>query len=67
MIKTKYKNSQNQEVIFFGLDKENIRRLKKGDPIYIKGRDIGISQDIAIAYADTLSEIQKEYNIPHVN
>ena len=46
--------------ILLGLDKENIKRLKEGAPILIKGSDIGLEVNVLIAYGDTLSDIQKE-------
>ena len=52
--------------ILLGLDKENVKRLKEGAPILIKGSDIGLELNILITYGDTLSDIQKEFGLPAV-
>jgi hypothetical protein len=49
--------------ILLGIDKENVKRLKKGSPILVKGDDIGLKEDIIIAYGDTLKNITDELNI----
>jgi len=62
MIKARIKNN-----VLLGVDKENVKRLKQGKPIRVKGSDLGIEVDIFIVYGNTLSDIQKEFNLPSVN
>ena len=50
--------------ILLGLDKTNVKRLKQGQPIFIKGSDIGLEKDIYILYGNSLKDIQKECNLP---
>ena len=52
-------------LIGLGLTSENIRRLKKGDPIIVKGSTIGKNDDILIFYgkheSDLLKTLKSEY------
>lgn len=56
-----------KDIVFLGLDKENLKKLKQGDPILIDGEIFGIDKKIFIAYGETLCDIQKEYKLPSVN
>jgi len=44
----------------FGLDAENLRRLKKGEPIVVDLGELGGAGRVLITYGDTLSEIVDE-------
>lgn len=59
MIKAKIGNT-----LLFGIDSENVKRLKEGKPIHIKGADVQLDCDIFIAYGDTLKDIAKEFDLP---
>lgn len=67
MIKAKITKQNGKQVILLGIDKENVKRLRKNKPIYIKGSDLLIDDDICIAYGNTLEDIMKEFNIPGIN
>lgn len=47
-------------LIILGIDAENVRRLKAGQPILKALAQHGGTDDIAIVYGDTLADIQKE-------
>lgn len=47
-------------LIILGIDAENVRRLKAGQPILKSLAQHGGTDDIAIVYGDTLDDIQKE-------
>lgn len=59
MIKIKTKDGK----VILGLEKENIKRLKQGKPIHIKGSDLGIENDIYIVYGNTKNDIMKDLNL----
>jgi predicted SpoU family rRNA methylase len=44
----------------FGIDAENVRRLKEGKPIYVDLRPMGGSDVFMLMYGDTLEDIEKE-------
>lgn len=52
--------------VLLGIDKENVKRLKEGKPIYVKGDSIGIENDICIAYGDSLQDIAEEFGLTTV-
>lgn len=62
MIKAKSKDG----LIILGIDKENVKRLQEGQPIYVRGQDLAIANDIVIVYGETTAAIQKDLNIPPV-
>ena len=47
-------------VFLLGLDAENVRRLKTGEPILICLAELGGTDDVVIVYGETLADIQKE-------
>lgn len=57
MIKFTVKNSKT---VGFGLSEENINRLKNGQPILVRGVEIGITNDILIFYGKTEEVIMKD-------
>lgn len=56
MLKARLSNG----VFILGLDAENIKRLKEGRPIMVSLAALGGTDDIAIMYGETLSDIQAE-------
>ena len=56
-----------KDLVLLGIDAENVKRLKAGKPILVKGESIGLEADIWIAYGDTLAAICKKYNLPSVH
>lgn len=58
MIKAKFKGV-NGDIIVLGIDAENVKRLKDGKPIHVKGTDIDTDSDIYIVYGHTLDDIAK--------
>jgi len=61
MLKLKFKNK-----IVLGLDKTNIERLTKGQPIHIQAKDLKIEDDIYIVYGDSLLDIAKDFKVEHL-
>ena len=43
------------------IDKENIKRLKKGEPIKVIGSDIGIKNDIYIEFSHDINKTAKKF------
>lgn len=49
--------------VLLGIEAGNIKRLKEGKPIMVKGADIGKDFDIFIMYGDTINDILKQLKI----
>lgn len=49
----------SNNLIGLGLTSENIKRLKQGQPILIKGSEIGKNENILICYGDHESDVIK--------
>lgn len=47
-------------LVFLGIVEENVRRLKAGKPILVRGAEIDIDYDICIAYETTHEKFTKE-------
>jgi hypothetical protein len=47
-------------LFILGMDAENVRRLKMGEPIVISLAELGGTDDICIMYGETLDDIKKE-------
>lgn len=47
-------------LIILGIDAENVKRLKSGQPILVALAELGGHDDVCIMYGDTLADIQKE-------
>lgn len=43
-----------------GIDAENVRRLKKGQPIRVDLGELGGTDQVFIMYGETLQDIQRE-------
>lgn len=43
-----------------GIDAENVKRLKKGQPIIVCLAELGGTDDVLIMYGDTLQDIKNE-------
>lgn len=59
MIRAKGRDRNGRPVYYMGIDDENIRRLKQGDPIAFHGEELGITGMIVICYG-TMQEIAGE-------
>jgi hypothetical protein len=57
MIKFKATSEKGQELLGFGITAKNVERLKKGDPIFICGRDMDLPFDVIILYGETEQEM----------
>jgi hypothetical protein len=44
----------------FGLDAENVKRLKEGKPIVICLAELGGTDDVVIMYGETIDDIKRE-------
>lgn len=61
MIKFKAFNERKERFfIGIGLSDENVERLKKQQPMYINGSEIGCEQDILIMYGKTEQSMYNE-------
>lgn len=47
-------------LFIFGLDAENIRRLKAGMPIHVELDSMGGQDRFVLIYGDTLDDVKKE-------
>lgn len=45
------------------VDKENVKRLKQGKPIFIEGAELGLDYDIFIMYGETLADIADQIGV----
>jgi hypothetical protein len=50
-------NGAEKPLIGFGISEENVKRLKKGMPILINLKEMGIEADILIFYGETEAEM----------
>jgi hypothetical protein len=50
MIKFKAAGSSDREIVGFGLTEKNIEHLKKGNPIFVMGLEMGLPFDVTIFY-----------------
>ena len=50
----------SNESFLLGIDAENVRRLKAGQPIVIDLRSMGGHDTVLIVYGETLDDIAKE-------
>lgn len=51
------------KTIILGLERGNIERLKAGDPIEIKGEEVGANRNILIVYGDTVVDIAHDLGL----
>lgn len=56
MIRARLTNGE----FLFGLDAENVRRLKDGQPIVINLQPLGGTDRLMLMYGETLADIMKE-------
>lgn len=50
----------NDGTFILGIDAENVRRLRRGQPIVVCLAELGGTDDVLIMYGDTLQDIQSE-------
>jgi hypothetical protein len=50
MIKFKAASSSGREILGFGLTEQNIQQLKKGNPVFVMGPEMGLPFDVTIIY-----------------
>jgi len=50
-------------IFILGVDAENIKRLKQGEPIKVDLSDLGGSDTVVITYGNTMAEIQSELEV----
>ncbi len=62
MIRAKGRDRTGRPVYYLGIDDENIRRLKLGDPIAFNGEELGITGTVIICYG-TMQEIAGEMGL----
>lgn len=62
MIRAKGRDRTGRTVYYLGIDDENVRRLKAGDPIAFAGEELGISGTVVICYG-TMQQIAGEMGL----
>lgn len=60
MIKFKLTTDDGKVKLGLGISDENVRRLKRGEPIYVNLNEMGIEAELMIMYGRTEAEIVKE-------
>lgn len=53
MLKLKGTKPDGREFILLGLERRNIERLIEGDPILVKGEQLGVTIDVLIFFGET--------------
>lgn len=54
---------KGRETFILGITKENVRRLKAGDPIYLASDKFNISHDLLLLYRNNLQDLIKTLGI----
>lgn len=49
--------------ILLGIDADNVKALKAGNPIHISGCELNIPHDILIIYGETLRDVANEIGV----
>lgn len=57
MVKFIANSEGGKKLVGLGLTEENVKRLKKGEPILIKGLELDLDFDIGIFYGETEAQI----------
>lgn len=64
MIKALMKAEGKTPVMVLGLSAANVERLKKGEPIYFTGEQVGVSNlNFAILYGETEEKLIKDLGL----
>jgi hypothetical protein len=59
MIKAKA-TGENETLVFLALEEENIKKLREGKPMLIRGSDLDIDHDICIFYGRNQAAVFEE-------
>lgn len=62
MIRAKGRDRSGRPVFYLGIDDENVRRLKEGDPIAFNGEELGITGTVIICYG-TMQQLGGELGL----
>lgn len=62
MLKAIAIQEDGRKVVILGIDARNVRRMKEGDPIHVKGEELGLTEikSIVIAYGETMDALVGE-------
>lgn len=66
MVKFSFKRKSGKIVMGFGINQDNVRRLKKGDPIFVDLSQFGIDGEILIFYGETEQDLVA-FVSPHID
>lgn len=61
MIKARLTREDGTLVFVFGIDKENVARLKQGRPMKVDLKEMGGSGEVLIHYRDTMAELEADF------
>lgn len=62
MLKAVATKPDGTKVLILGVDKGNVKRLRKGQPILVRGGEVGIGPvEIVIHYRETLRQLQADF------
>lgn len=61
MIRAVHTNPEGRKLLILGIDKTNVERIKAGQPILVKGDQMGLDLpiDVAILYGESLDDVAK--------
>lgn len=60
MVKFVITQKNGPKLVGLGITEENVKRLKEGKPILVKGEEIEMEHDTVILYGKTEQDIAKE-------
>lgn len=53
--------ARSGNLVLLGINDENVQRLQQGEPVHVKGEQLGLDQDIVIAYHEDLNALASEF------
>ena len=60
MLRASAHDGKGRRTLIFGLEPENIIRLKKGRPIHLNAKELGVDCDVVIFAGDTPEEMARQ-------
>jgi hypothetical protein len=55
------KGANGRTILLLGLDKEGVRRLTSGEPVFVDGRTVGLETlDVVVMYGETIRDVMQE-------
>lgn len=57
MIRALMTTKDGRPMLLLGIEAENVKRLKEGQPIHVNGREDDLPIDVVIMYGETLQDV----------